>query len=146
MLLPQTRTVHRNTRRSQVSRMENVRAAANDVVAGTVGGTALKRPSPYALPSKGRRSVPSLRAQFAASNSRLFGRGHERQWLEFTALTNPEALANRVVGALNSRSLYGGLPHPIISAIDNNGVVTHRLTCSGYPSRPEIASVLNALQ
>ena len=48
MLLPQTRTVHRNTRRSQVSRMENVRAAVNDVVAGTVGETALKQPSPYA--------------------------------------------------------------------------------------------------
>ena len=60
MLLPQTRTVHRDTRRSQVSRMENVRAADNDAVAGTVGGAALKRPSPNALP----RKQGALRSRF----------------------------------------------------------------------------------
>ena len=71
MLLLQTRTVHRNTRRSQVSRMENVRAAANDAVSGTVGETALKRPSPNALPPRGKRSAP-----------RRFERGLLRQILD----------------------------------------------------------------
>ena len=70
----------------------------------------------------------------------------DRRRLRFPALADPEAEAIRAFGVLNSQSSYGGLPHPIIFAIDDKGVVTHRFSRSGYTSRPEIASVLNALQ
>ena len=52
----------------------------------------------------------------------------------------------RAFGVLNRESSYGGLPHPIIFVIGEDGVVTHRFSRSGYTSRPEIAGILNALK
>ena len=66
--------------------------------------------------------------------------------MRLPTLADPEAVEIRAVSVLNSQSSYGGLPHPIISAIDNKSVVKLRFSRSVYTSRPEIASVLNALQ
>lgn len=73
----------------------------------------------------------------------------KRRNIQFTLLSDPKSDAIRAFGVLNEdfppKSTGYGIARPVIFVVGSDGVIRNRFSKSDYRERPEIDSVLDAL-
>jgi peroxiredoxin len=74
----------------------------------------------------------------------------EQRAIRYPILSDPKSEIIRAFGLLNETFPPGhfahGVPHPVIFAIDADGVIRHRFSEERYQDRPDVGRVLEALR
>ncbi len=74
----------------------------------------------------------------------------EQRGIGFPILSDPRSEIIRAFGVLSDEFPPGhfahGVPHPIIFAVDADGVVRHRFSLERYQDRPDIDGIVAALK